>query len=693
MSANNVAPWEQTPPPAAANIERRYAIENASWIWHPALAAQEVAHLMFCCRFALPEARAIRLHVTADQRYELQLDGRLVSRGPDRSDVFHWSFASYEIELPAGDHVAEALVWWEGRAAPLAQTTLRGGFLCAAEGFEDALNTGRAPWQVARLGGISFRPPLRGHFHAVGPGYDIDTAAWSAASRDTVPAAVIEKNWHHYPNWWHWGTVQPDWALHPSPLPDQMAEFRRAACVRAIQHGDCPERHRWREIADGAPALAEWTGLLGKDRPLVLPRHSRQHVLLDLGDYVCGYPVIEVSGGAGTRVELLCTYVMSADRRLARRAIELFDWSRWRTGFIAQRYPSDPFQLSLTFSMLWVGMVRDFAWWADDPDFVRQRLVGVRGVTEQLLALRNESGLLARLPGWSFVDWVDGWCNGVPPGECEAGSASVNLQFLGLLRDAADLEQAFGVPRLAMRCRDLAAELAAAIRRVFWDAERQMFAETATHAVFTQHAQVLAILGRLVAGGDAARLLAQAQQVPGLARCSLYFTHYLFESAQRCGDAGVFAGQLSRWHALREAGYVTTPESEDSPRSNCHGWSAHPLFHLRTTVAGVRPAAPGFARVTVNPLPGSLGRIDADVPHPRGQVVVRLTISEGELAGGIELPPQTEGELGWADRRIPLVAGRNVIATGSDQPAHPIEGGSPLKPDLSAGAVTPRKPN
>jgi hypothetical protein len=662
------------------------------------------------------------------------------------------------------------------------------------------------------LGGIAFRPPLRGHFHAVGPGYDIDTAAWNESRLEWVPAAVIEKNWHDSPNWWHWGTVQPDWALHPSPLPEQMAEFRRVARVRALLHGDCQEAHVWGEQTGDPAEIARWTALLAEDRPLVVPGHSRLHVLLDLGDYCCGYPVFEVSGGSGsrvtlqwaealflpeptaavlvnkgqrdvvdgrcffgfgdcwrldgssgrwsafwwragryqllsvetaeepltltrlgieetrypltlsgrfdcedpavmalqpilarsilcsvhetladspyyeqmmyvgdTRLELLCTYVMSADRRPARRAIELFDWSRWRTGLVAQRYPSDPFQLSATFSMLWVGMVRDFAWWDDDAEFVRQRLVGVRGVTEQLLALRNENGLVARLPGWSFVDWVDGWFNGVPPGECEAGSASVNLQLLGLLLDAADLEQAFGDPQLAARCRKLAAELSATIRRVFWDSARQMFAETAAHTIFTSHAQVLAIVGGLVESDDARRLLEQVRQTPGLARCSLYFTHYLFEAAQRCGDAGVFPGQLPRWHALRAAGFVTTPESEAHPRSDCHGWAAHPLFHFAATVAGVRPAAPGFARVAINPTPGSLGRIDADVPHPRGQVVLRLTIAHGELTGGIELPPHTEGVLGWAGRRFPLRAGGNVVATGCGQSATAVEGERPQR--------------
>ncbi len=83
-------------------------IDSAAWIWHPAFAnLSNAAHaeffsadwhepvlLRFRKSFAATEA-PLRLHVSADERFELFLDGRRIARGPDRSDVEHWSYATY----------------------------------------------------------------------------------------------------------------------------------------------------------------------------------------------------------------------------------------------------------------------------------------------------------------------------------------------------------------------------------------------------------------------------------------------------------------------------------------------------------------------------------------------------------------------------------------------------------------------
>ena len=47
--------------------------------------------------------------------------------------------------------------------------------------------------------------------------------------------------------------------------------------------------------------------------------------------------------------------------------------------------------------------------------------------------------------------------------------------------------------------------------------------------------------------------------------------------------------------------------------------------------AGVRPAAPGFARVEVRPSPGELGRIEAKTAHPRGAVETKLVFRDGRF--------------------------------------------------------------
>ena len=100
-------------------------------------------------------------------------------------------------------------------------------------------------------------------------------------------------------------------------------------------------------------------------------------------------------------------------------------------------------------------------------------------------------------------------------------------------------------------------------------------------------------------------------------------------------------------------------------RSDCHAWSASPIYFLQSAVAGIRPAAPCFRRVRVAPQPGRLKRIRAKSPTPKGEVVVDLAFRDGAADGSVVLPPGLEGEFVWNGVTSPLKAGRNLIADTS----------------------------
>jgi hypothetical protein len=150
---------------ADLNILQQYEIQKAAWVWHPEFAVTQDPHVLaFRSAVEVTEDTDLRIHVSADQRYELSLDGELISRGPDRCDLSHWSFASYEIHLPPGEHLFSARAWWLGRHMPIAQITSgRGGFIFGVEGpFSEVLNTGNGNWQVAHARGWRFGGGLRG---------------------------------------------------------------------------------------------------------------------------------------------------------------------------------------------------------------------------------------------------------------------------------------------------------------------------------------------------------------------------------------------------------------------------------------------------------------------------------------------------------------------------------------------------
>jgi hypothetical protein len=83
--------------------------------------------------------------------------------------------------------------------------------------------------------------------------------------------------------------------------------------------------------------------------------------------------------------------------------------------------------------------------------------------------------------------------------------------------------------------------------------------------------------------------------------------------------------------------------------SLCHGWAAGPTYSLGAHVLGVRPQAPGFAEIRIEPEPGYLEWAAGKVPTPHGEVEVRwsraadvfrieASIPEGCTAS-VALPP------------------------------------------------------
>lgn len=91
--------------------------------------------VLFRLSFAVDQPRTIRIHVSADERYELYLDGERIGRGPERGDRLNWFFETYDLSLEVGEHTIVARSWWlsEFGPAPFAQLTVQPGFVLAAE--------------------------------------------------------------------------------------------------------------------------------------------------------------------------------------------------------------------------------------------------------------------------------------------------------------------------------------------------------------------------------------------------------------------------------------------------------------------------------------------------------------------------------------------------------------------------------
>ncbi|MGA2246957.1 MAG: alpha-L-rhamnosidase [Verrucomicrobiota bacterium] len=773
-------------------------IDSAAWIWHPAfLGISSAPHadvfsggwhepvvLRFRRQFEVASS-PVRIHVSADERFELILDGERIARGPDRSDVEHWSYATYDLHLAPGIHRLEALVWSVGLYAPVAQLSWRGGFILKAEGnYDSQLTTGNSAWEVAKLDGYEFGPGFIGvgaelTAHDCGPQWKEGDYVKAKIIRGPVPSNNF------------WGDCVVGWKLFPTILPDQLDREITVGHAAALGNSALGKDDVVKADQAQHPDLPKWQSLIDGSAELVVPANTEQFLLWDLGNYYCAYPLCEVSGGAGaklgwswaeslylpkseakgqrdefvgkafrgmtdtflpgggvhqkfstlwwragrwcrlniktgnepltlhrlmldesrypcenegafdggdselpgvmalavrglqmnshetymdcpyyeqlqyvgdTRLELLTTYAMSRDDRLARRAIELLDFSRRNGGFVNERYPSYQPQYSTTYSLIWALMLNDYAFWRNDPAFVKARSIGLRAMLEEFESYVNNDGLLENLPGWSFMDWVPQWSNGDAPDGAAGVSSVNNLLYVYALQKSSQVEGYVGEPLLAQRLHAQAERTANAVRAKFWDESRGLMADNLAHTEFSEHSQCLALLTDTLTGDQARRCFAQLLAAPDLKRTTIYFSFYLMETWQKFGRGDLIFERLNFWKDLVRQGLKTPVESPgDSPRSDCHAWGSHPFFHLHASLAGIRPASPGFRTVRISPEPGSLPKIVSRTPHPDGFIVLDLTFPGGGCRGTVELPSSITGIFVWHGREQELNGGGNSI--------------------------------
>lgn len=229
--------------------------------------------------------------------------------------------------------------------------------------------------------------------------------------------------------------------------------------------------------------------------------------------------------------------------------------------------------------------------------------------------------------------------------------------------DDALIRRAIEFYNLARHWQAKAERVAASCRRVFWDEAKGLFADDPDRKHFSEHSQVLMLLGDALDPARSETCFRNLVSVPNLVRATVYFKYYLFETYFKFGRADLFFRELSLWEDYLKLGSTTTLERPEfahgNSRSDCHAWGSHPIYFLRARVAGIMSDAPYFARVRIAPQPGPLTRIDASWPHPSGkEIAVRLTVDGGKISGQVTTP--VPGVFVWNGKETPLEAGMNA---------------------------------
>jgi hypothetical protein len=318
-----------------------------------------------------------------------------------------------------------------------------------------------------------------------------------------------------------------------------------------------------------------------------------------------------------------------------------------------------------TFSLLWIGMVRD--WWnyRPDPEPARASLPGVRTVLDWFARYEQPDGLLRKLPWWSFIDWVPK--GAIPTYDANGESCMTTLQYLGALDDAAALEKGLGDTVFADRDLKRAAHVRSALTAKCWDAQRNLMAETPEHKGYSQQASILGVLFDVVPKESRQAVMENVLKIePGaklddVLSASYYFRYYLARALEHAGMSDRYLDEIKPWRDMLPLHFSTWPETPGETRSDSHAWSAHPMYDLLTLVAGIEPASPGFKTVRIAPHLGSLPSLKATYPHPEGTIAVVYVKKGAGLEAKVTLPGTLTGSFEYGGRSWKLKPGENRI--------------------------------
>jgi alpha-L-rhamnosidase len=207
----------------------------------------------------------------------------------------------------------------------------------------------------------------------------------------------------------------------------------------------------------------------------------------------------------------------------------------------------------------------------------------------------------------------------------------------------------------------LAKKIASAVYATCWNSTRALLADTPAQKDFSQHANILAVLTDAVPEAEQQAVMRRVLTDPTLTQATFYFRYYLFRAMKKAGLGDEYLKQLDPWREMLRLGLTTWAEKPEPTRSDCHAWSAHPNFDLLATVAGIEPAAAGFAEVEIRPHLGALRELKATLPVPQGEISVAYQRTGDHLVADVTVPEKVSGWFYWKGEKTRLRGGRQHL--------------------------------
>ncbi len=351
-----------------------------------------------------------------------------------------------------------------------------------------------------------------------------------------------------------------------------------------------------------------------------------------------------------SRTQILYTYAVSADDRLARKCMDDLRRSQRYDGLLNCSYPNCNPNVIPGFSIYYILMIYDHMMYFGDRELVADHLPAVEQILHFFGRHLTKEGYVEKVGGinmnarfWSFIDWAKEWndTSGMPAAGLKGPITMESLLYIYGLQHAAKLMDYLGRSEDAKGLTKRAQDVQAAVRQ-YCVGNSGMIQDGPGVDEYSQHCQVFALLTDTVDLEQGRRNLLATIEEDGYTQCTVAMRFYLFRALEKAGLYEYTDQYWETWRNMIARRCTTCVEAEAYARSECHGWGALILYELPTITLGVRPAAPGYQKVRIAPVPGYLTSAAGKVITPVGEVKVSWKIENGAFRMDYEVPQNIE---------------------------------------------------
>lgn len=277
---------------------------NAKWIDVPGTGANAYCVYHFRKTVELNDKpQQFTIHVSADNRYILYVNGQLVCFGPAKGDLYHWNFETVDIApyLKQGNNSIAAVVWNFGEDKPVWQVSYQTAFILQGDTKTEAILNTDKNWKCIKDSAYSpLHPQLIYTYYAAGATEKVDMnnypVGWEATAFDDSKWLTAHELFIGVPkNAFHWST---GWMLVPRKIPMMELTPQRLQSIRLQKNITANE------------------GFLKGNATVTIPAHTTAHVLLDQSFLTTAFPVVKFSKGRNATIGLTyaeALYVNEAD--------------------------------------------------------------------------------------------------------------------------------------------------------------------------------------------------------------------------------------------------------------------------------------------------------------------------------------------------------------------------------------------